>query len=101
MGTTSEQAENSKAAGEQQAISIITNYNVQQTLGPSRPISPGGPRGPWIPWTERDIGGGKERKKDGRGRTREEERERERDTETYTALWAECDTVRDSLVRRH
>lgn len=30
-GTTFERAENSQAAGEQQAISIITNYNVQRT----------------------------------------------------------------------
>lgn len=30
-GTTLENAENSRAAGEQQAISIITNYNVQLT----------------------------------------------------------------------
>lgn len=63
-----EQAENSWAAGEQWAISIITNYNVQaQTLGPSRPISPGGPRGPRIPWTEGDIGGAKERGEGGEG----------------------------------
>lgn len=30
-GTTLEQAENSWATGEKQAISIITNYNVQRT----------------------------------------------------------------------
>lgn len=33
---------------------------------------------------------------------KEEERERENEMkETDTALWAECDRVRDGLVRRH
>lgn len=46
-GTTLEQAENSRAAGEQQAISIITNYNVQRTdLGTILADLSGRPPGP-------------------------------------------------------